>query len=527
MRLSGVLALALSVLLSAITVGGKEDTALEVLTGTTFADAVFNSESVWTVLFYTPKDKGIKQLQSTFESHATKMKGVVRSGMVDTSQADAKFLLDVFAVKATPEILALPSAVLVKPEDYKPVPYKGTKTANAISSWAAKQLPADLVAVLQTEAELAAFLDGRPGVPKAALFSEKGETSPLFRALSLRLAFRMALGEVRAKANPFLAEKYAVTTFPTLMVFEGGSPRVYTGANDIESIFAWLEPQALSRDQREEMKRRHEEAEQHKARQQLVRAANPTQRVTSPREWAELVTARGSISLVAFLDPLDPKHKEYLRALKRVHRNTRAGGTQYNFVWLDATQQAALAAALDAGGEAPRLVFLNSRKGWYKAFVGPFTTEAIWTYAGQSLLKGAGRPVNVAVLPPVVAEQNEDLAELDPDEEPEGKAAQQAAAAKAKGKKSEGASAPKKSTKGSPQKDSPAEDKGPAQETPGAAKPRGAPDRSQAKPKKAAPETTTSPEKESATFKQTLREAKVALEKAEQKQRLAIPLGFL
>lgn len=39
-----------------------------------------------------------------------------------------------------------------------------------------------------------------------------------------------ALGEVRAKANPFLAEKYAVTTFPTLMVFEGGSPRVYTGA---------------------------------------------------------------------------------------------------------------------------------------------------------------------------------------------------------------------------------------------------------------------------------------------------------
>lgn len=48
--------------------------------------------------------------------------------------------------------------------------------------------------------------------------------------------------------------------------------------------------------------------------------------------------------------------QEHLRALKRVHRNTRAGGTQYNFVWLDATQQAALAAALDAGGEAPRLV---------------------------------------------------------------------------------------------------------------------------------------------------------------------------
>lgn len=58
-----------------------------------------------------------------------------QSGMVDTSQADAKFLLDVFAVKATPEILALPSAVLVKPEDYKPVPYKVCPYGGTSASW--------------------------------------------------------------------------------------------------------------------------------------------------------------------------------------------------------------------------------------------------------------------------------------------------------------------------------------------------------------------------------------------------------
>ena len=71
------------------------------------------------------------------------------------------------------------------------LPFQGAKTFKAISSWAAKQLPQQLITVSSTEDELDAFLTQPDPIPRVLLFSEKADTSALYKALSLRLVYRM------------------------------------------------------------------------------------------------------------------------------------------------------------------------------------------------------------------------------------------------------------------------------------------------------------------------------------------------
>jgi len=381
--------------------------------------------TIWTVLFH---GKSASKLVKDYEEHATKMKGLVKSGVVDVTKGKKSMaLMQLFGLekKDLPQVFLLPSVLLVSPQDWAPVQYKGVKTPTAISAWAAKHLPSRLITVCATDGQVDQFLHADPGLPKALLFTEKSNTSSLYKSLSLRFGFQMAFAEVRISPDSFVSEKYDVTSYPTLLVFrssaEHAAPEKYAGKNDIESIASWITPLALPLDERTPAKQRYEESLKTQELSKKRALVNPTIRITTEEQWMEQVLSKHSVSLVAFLDPTDSSHKEYLRMLKTVHAKTKKGGTQYYFAWLDATQQQGVANMLGVAGETPRLVYLHAWKGWYKPFVGAFTKDKIWTSISSSaLLTTPGKPIaQYDLLKAFAPEQNEDLFELDPAEEPD------------------------------------------------------------------------------------------------------------
>jgi len=262
----------------------------------------------------------------------------------------------------------------------EPTDYNGARSAGAIGS-AGLALLNDKHIKLVTKAasDLKAVL---PESKKAVLlFSQKAEASNLFKALSLQYASRgLPFVLVPEKGNTATANEFGVTTFPTLLVVNGGSGDashdVYKGKFSADALQTFLDKHA-------QPKAKHERQESTAApTPKPVEYDQKMEEITTAEQFEGKCLSKPGFCAVAFLDPEEDeeRHKRFVSVLeellKKVYRN-------YKVMWVNAPQHYAFFQKFNLGGGFPNLAIYAPTKKRVVPFKGGFNLEDLTEFADK------------------------------------------------------------------------------------------------------------------------------------------------
>ncbi|KAK9909480.1 hypothetical protein WJX75_002926 [Coccomyxa subellipsoidea] len=183
---------------------------------------------VWLLEFYAPWCGHCRNLAPKWSKLAVALKNIVKVSAINCDEEEA--LCAQHKIQGFPTIKAFVNGRMID--------YNGDRSAQHLKDWAISLIP-NKVAVLGSPDKLEAFL-GRCGGGKEAgkgkkagkdgaswggcvlLFSDKKQTSPLYKSLSSQYAGKLAFGEVRGLGE--MAAKFGVEAAPTLLVVCNGDP---------------------------------------------------------------------------------------------------------------------------------------------------------------------------------------------------------------------------------------------------------------------------------------------------------------
>lgn len=116
--------------------------------------------------------------------------------------------------------------------------YQGARTAKGIVDAVVDRIPNHVKRA--TDKDLDKWLGQNEERPKAVLFTEKGTTTPLIRALAIDFLGAIDIAQVRNKESASV-EKFGVSEFPALVVVSGDEePKVYEGELKKQPITEFL-----------------------------------------------------------------------------------------------------------------------------------------------------------------------------------------------------------------------------------------------------------------------------------------------
>lgn len=117
--------------------------------------------------------------------------------------------------------------------------YQGARSAKAIVDAVVDRIPNHVKRV--TDKDLDQWLSEDQESPKAVLFTEKGTTSALLKAVAIEFLGSIKVGQIRNKESKAV-EKFGVKEFPTLVLVPGGDkePIIYDGELKKQAIVEFL-----------------------------------------------------------------------------------------------------------------------------------------------------------------------------------------------------------------------------------------------------------------------------------------------
>eukprot|EP01112_Ceratiomyxa_fruticulosa_P016589 TRINITY_DN5039_c0_g1_i1.p1 TRINITY_DN5039_c0_g1~~TRINITY_DN5039_c0_g1_i1.p1 ORF type:complete len:425 (-),score=113.63 TRINITY_DN5039_c0_g1_i1:82-1356(-) len=371
------------------------------LTQKNFAKQVFGSEHVWLVEFYAPWCGHCKQLAPEYDKAATNLKGIVKVGAINCDEE--KELCGNFGVQGFPTIKLFPSELKEVPKKKgafhkEPVDYQQARTAPALVSFATSHLPSKFITSV-SEKNVDKFLEGE--LAKVLLFTNKGKTSDLYKALSIDFHNRLILGEVK-HTDKQLVQKYNIQSFPTLLVIPTGKdePVKFEGALKHEILQAFLEPYAKSIPKSES---KHEEAEPKKA-EKKEKVNEDDGKLLQVVDTSVFESRCGVLCAIAVLnedsssEEGEKEHQNYINTLTSVALKYKG---KMPIVWLDVKDQPQFVKDLDIPQFYPGLVVLNPKKLRFSQFMGSYTESSISDFF-DGVLMGKKRSVPIDKLPTFV-----------------------------------------------------------------------------------------------------------------------------
>jgi len=169
------------------------------------------------VAFYAPWCGHCRNLVPEYQKAATNVKDLVHFVAVDCDAAENKAACNTdYHVRGFPTLAFFPGVPV-------PSPYNAERKAKPLVDFALQHMP-NFARKIKTDEELSKLVSkSTTARPLVVLFTEATKTTPLFKALSSVVYKKMdvytatptAIGAQSAR------EKYAVSTFPTLMLFKG------------------------------------------------------------------------------------------------------------------------------------------------------------------------------------------------------------------------------------------------------------------------------------------------------------------
>ncbi|KAF9886815.1 hypothetical protein FE257_011062 [Aspergillus nanangensis] len=178
------------------------------------------------VEFYAPWCGHCKNLKPAYEKAAKNLDGLANVAAVNCDDDANKPLCGQMGVQGFPTLkIMTPSK---KPGKPRVEDYQGARGAKAIVDAVVDRIPNHVKKV--TDNDIDGWLSEDDQSPKAILFTEKGTTSALIRALAIEFLGSIEVGQIRNKET-VAVEKFGIENFPSLVLVPGGDKEhiVYDG----------------------------------------------------------------------------------------------------------------------------------------------------------------------------------------------------------------------------------------------------------------------------------------------------------
>ncbi|KAH2460364.1 hypothetical protein KXW63_000678 [Aspergillus fumigatus] len=214
----------------------KKSPVLQV-TQKTYDQLIANSNYTSIVEFYAPWCGHCQNLKPAYEKAAKNLEGLAKVAAVNCDDDANKPLCGRMGVQGFPTLkIVTPSKRPGKP---KVEDYQGARSAKAIVDAVVDRIPNHVKRV--TDKDLDQWLSEDQESPKAVLFTEKGTTSALLKAVAIEFLGSIKVGQIRNKESKAV-EKFGVKDFPTLVLVPGGDkePIIYDGELKKQAIVEFL-----------------------------------------------------------------------------------------------------------------------------------------------------------------------------------------------------------------------------------------------------------------------------------------------
>ncbi|ELR04373.1 hypothetical protein VC83_06578 [Pseudogymnoascus destructans] len=190
------------------------------------------------VEFYAPWCGHCKNLQPAYENAAKKLAGLAKVAAVNCDEDINKQFCGSMGVQGFPTLkIVKPGKKFGKPivEDYQ-----GAREAKPIVEAVSAKIANHVSKV--TDKELDAFMAENVDTHKAILFTEKGSTSSLLKAIAIDFLGGIKVSQIRSK-EPRAVEMFGIEKFPTIVLLpagNGASATTYDGELKKDDIVKFL-----------------------------------------------------------------------------------------------------------------------------------------------------------------------------------------------------------------------------------------------------------------------------------------------
>ncbi|KAJ5339885.1 hypothetical protein N7452_006613 [Penicillium brevicompactum] len=196
------------------------------LNAQTYNSLIAKSNYTSIVEFYAPWCGHCQSLKPAYEKAAKNLDGLAKVAAINCDDDENKPFCGQMGVQGFPTLkIVTPTKKAGKPrvEDYQ-----GARTAKGIVDAVVDRIPNHVKRA--SDKDLDKWLGQDEERPKAILFTEKGTTSTLIRALAIDFLGAIDIAQVRNKETASL-KKFGVTEVPALVLIPGpdAEPKIYEG----------------------------------------------------------------------------------------------------------------------------------------------------------------------------------------------------------------------------------------------------------------------------------------------------------
>ncbi|KAH0283404.1 putative disulfide isomerase [Aureobasidium namibiae CBS 147.97] len=395
-----------------------------------YRSLIANSNHTSIVEFYAPWCGHCQSLKPAYEKAAKSLDGVAKVAAVNCDEEENKAFCGSMDVKGFPTLkIVRPGKKAGRPtvEDYQ-----GPRTAKGIVESVKDKIPSHVKRV--TDKDLDSWLTENNSSAKAILFSEKGVTSALLKAVAIDFLGSISVAQIRSKEAAAVST-FGVTSYPALVLLPGGTkdPVVYSGEMKKAAIVDFLSQAATpnpdpapasskskskssSKDAKQSSKasskfskasssHRSDESASIKASQTaetLEENSNPTESpnpqvatddtqkpIQVPEAAPQITTLDTTESLQqncltsksgvcilllapsAFIQTTDSPVSKAASALSEIHhKHTKRGAKLFPFYNVPASASSELRTALGFSDDSLEIVAVNAKKAWVKRYSG-------------------------------------------------------------------------------------------------------------------------------------------------------------
>lgn len=259
--------------------------------GNNFRQQVMLSNHTSIVEFYAPWCGHCKNLKPDYEKAATSLKGVANVAAIDCDAAENKQLCNSMGVQGYPTLkIFRPGKKAGQPviEDYQ-----GQRKAKPIVDAVLPKINNHVTKV--SDDSLDQFLTSDAEKPHVLLFTDKGKTGPVLRAIAIDYLDVISVGQIRDKETAAVG-KFGIDKFPTLVLFPAGessTPIKYDGELKKDAVMQFLrqvaepnKPAEKKPKAKKESKAKTEKAKKEKTdkkeKAETKTASTPTEQQTAP-----------------------------------------------------------------------------------------------------------------------------------------------------------------------------------------------------------------------------------------------------
>lgn len=351
------------------------------------------------VEFYAPWCGHCQNLKPAYEKAAKSLQGIAKVAAIDCDDDANKQLCGSMGVKG------FPTLKIIRPRGKKPTveDYNGQRTAAAIADAVVSSLNNHVKKV--TDKDIESFLKEKNDTAKALLFTDKGTTSGLMKALAIDFLDVITIGQVRNKEKKAV-ETFGINKFPTLVLLPGGDKDavVYEGEMKKDAIVKFLsqagepnpDPAPVKGKAKKEKKSSSSSSTKAKsqsasaesasastetpeeaptqAQPVIVKTAIPIPAIDRPEKLTkECLTAKSKTCFLAIVPSTHGENaKQALTSLSEIAHKHSSHGTSVLPMYEVAKENEAatgLVKALSLSAEV-EIIAVNARRGWWRRYEG-------------------------------------------------------------------------------------------------------------------------------------------------------------